>query len=181
MAIGAGHGIPMDYDPDLRSFVQALAGKDPSVFTLDYTQMSPRIYVGSVPITDADMDFLKREGFTCIIDLCRDNEHEPAMAEERGIEYKVCFAHDQHAHTVEQLKAITKFISERDKRGEKLYIHCHAGLGRSPTVMIAYFISLGIPLNVALHDVEYKRKTNFINGEHREKLRQFEAVVKSGR
>jgi protein-tyrosine phosphatase len=68
---------------------------------------------------------------------------------------------DQHAPTLSDLKKGIAFIKEEVNNGGKVYIHCRAGEGRGPTMVIAYLISTGMTLDDAIKLI--KKIRTFIN------------------
>jgi protein-tyrosine phosphatase len=59
--------------------------------------------------------------------------------------------------TVEQLARGAKFIHEQAVAGRPVYIHCAAGLGRSPTQVVAYLMTRGSSVEEAIEYVEQRR------------------------
>ncbi|HSV07770.1 MAG TPA: dual specificity protein phosphatase family protein [Candidatus Binatus sp.] len=58
----------------------------------------------------------------------------------------------------ERLPAIVTLLVELVARGERVYLHCSAGMNRAPTVAIAYLhVQEGLPLAVARDDVKARR------------------------
>jgi len=58
----------------------------------------------------------------------------------------------------DRLPAIVTLLVELVARGERVYLHCSAGMNRAPTVAIAYLhVQEGLPLAVARDDVKARR------------------------
>ena len=58
----------------------------------------------------------------------------------------------------DRLPVIVTLLAELVARGERVYLHCNAGMNRAPTVAIAYLHTHeGLPLAVACEDVKAKR------------------------
>jgi atypical dual specificity phosphatase len=64
---------------------------------------------------------------------------------------------DSHAPTAAQLDAGVAAISEALVRGERVAVHCGAGLGRSGTLIAAYLVSQGALPNDAIAQVRGAR------------------------
>jgi protein-tyrosine phosphatase len=58
----------------------------------------------------------------------------------------------------ERLSAIVTLLAGLLGRGERVYLHCNAGMNRAPTVAIAYLhVHEGLPLVVARDEVKAQR------------------------
>jgi protein tyrosine phosphatase (PTP) superfamily phosphohydrolase (DUF442 family) len=71
--------------------------------------------------------------------------------------------------TVEQLARGARFIHEQTLAGRPVYVHCAAGLGRSPTQVICYLMTRGMSIREATDFVEARRP--FITLSAKQKLR----------
>jgi len=84
---------------------------------------------------------------------------------------------DGQAPTIEQLIEGVIFIRSLLADGGKVYIHCHAGVGRAPTMAAAYFISQGLGALAAIELIRKVRPFIDITNVQLERLKQFEVVV----
>lgn len=75
--------------------------------------------------------------------------------------------------TVEQLARGAKFIHEQTMANRSVYIHCAAGLGRSPTQVIAYLMTRGHTRESAIKFVELRRPIIALSPMQYERLRLF--------
>jgi hypothetical protein len=66
--------------------------------------------------------------------------------------------------TVEQLARGARFIHEQVQANRAVYVHCAAGLGRSPTQVIAYLMTRGMSIEEA-HFVEVRRPFITLSGK----------------
>jgi hypothetical protein len=83
--------------------------------------------------------------------------------------------------TVEQLAAGAKFIHDQTVAGRAVYVHCAAGLGRSPTQVIAYLMTRGFELEQAMDFVEARRPFIALSTKQRMRLKDFsEYIIKMG-
>lgn len=64
---------------------------------------------------------------------------------------------DYTAPTMADLEKGIRFIRDEIKNGGKVYIHCHLGEGRGPTMAIAYLISSGLTFEDAVDYVKNVR------------------------
>ncbi len=64
---------------------------------------------------------------------------------------------DLHAPTAEQFASVLTALVDRVVAGERLIVHCAAGIGRAGTVAVAMLVSLAVPLDEALDHVRRHR------------------------
>ena len=115
----------------------------------DYTprQITPQIYIGAEYRLNGKIR-LEELGFTHSVSL---------QAEYDSAEHGLALAHhcylptpDQHAPSISHLYEGVAFIHEAVESGGKVYVHCAAGVGRSPTLVAAYFVYQGMEVGDAL-------------------------------
>ena len=64
---------------------------------------------------------------------------------------------DLHAPTLEQFAPVLTGLVDRVVTGDRLIVHCAAGIGRAGTVAVAVLVSLSVPLDEALDHVRRHR------------------------
>jgi protein-tyrosine phosphatase len=72
---------------------------------------------------------------------------------------RVCWfpIHDLHAPGLDEFTPLLDDLVDRVVAGERLVVHCAAGIGRSGTVAVAMLVSLGVRLDEALDHVRRHR------------------------
>jgi len=83
---------------------------------------------------------------------------------------------DDQAPTLDQLRQGVDFIQRALDEGERVYIHCAGGIGRSPTMAAAYFISQGLTLDKAIDLIKKGRPVIHLTPEQIEQLVTFETI-----
>eukprot|EP00238_Polyblepharides_amylifera_P014391 CAMPEP_0196588600 /NCGR_PEP_ID=MMETSP1081-20130531/61053_1 /TAXON_ID=36882 /ORGANISM="Pyramimonas amylifera, Strain CCMP720" /LENGTH=201 /DNA_ID=CAMNT_0041911135 /DNA_START=396 /DNA_END=1001 /DNA_ORIENTATION=+ len=116
---------------------------------LYYHEVYPGLIVGSQPRTHEDIEFLnKNENVATIFNLQQDQNmkewgidktHLTKRIRELGMHFVHCPAVDFDQHSLRHIlpNAAAK-LNEAIDNGGKVYVHCTAGLGRSPAMVIAY-------------------------------------------
>lgn len=98
--------------------------------------------VGSLPKDEKDIDFLKREGVNSILSLCGKEE---GHLSKKAYENFICKSFALPDHTSKRLPTINELNSALDilqkliKKGS-VYVHCFAGVERSPLLCMAYIM-----------------------------------------
>ncbi len=137
---------------------------------LRYCQVTPQIYVGS-QIGALGKRRLLARGFTASVNLRSefdDEAHGLALGE-----YCYLPTDDTHAPTLAQLEAGAAFIQRVVEAGGKVYIHCHGGVGRAPTLAAAYLVRQGHSLEGALALIRASRPFIRFTPEQLERLKNF--------
>lgn len=118
---------------------------------MDYTEMLPELFVGSYPQGIGEIDRLKREtGVTAVLSLQTDDDlrHLNVDWDELTAYYAACEIElrripirdgdpvDLQVNLPESVKLLDELMSA----GHTVYVHCTAGSGRAPSVVVAYLV-----------------------------------------
>jgi len=143
--------------------------------TTDYSQINENIYLGSdlcegmvCPIHSVEF---KKLGINSEINLSSEKKEIPPD----GIDsYSWIPVVDGYAPNQSQLDIGTSIINEAVKENKKIYIHCKNGHGRSPTLIVAYYMLFGkMNLEEAESLIKKKRPEIHIEDTQRQELRKF--------
>lgn len=99
------------------------------------------VWVGGY-LAAADPDFVRKRGFTRIVKMIADDPtYKGGYHRHAGVKYFVAAAEDVPTYDIrnDMVEAV-KFIREGVAAGEKVLVHCHAGISRSVTVVLAYLM-----------------------------------------
>ena len=144
---------------------------------LKYSRVTPLVYVGP-QFRKSGRSMLQKKGFRNLVNMRI--EFDDA---EHGLELE-SYCHlptvDDTAISMEHLSRGIESIRGAVDQGEKVYIHCSAGVGRAPTLALAYFISEGMTLADALSLVKRARPFIYIMPPQMELLRAFETKSTAG-
>jgi len=128
----------------------------------------PGLLVGEYPNPE-DVAWLREtHGVTAVVSLQDDadlasknlvlRELERAYRRERVAFHHMPVPDGATEVLADRLPAIVTLLVELVARGERVYLHCSAGMNRAPTVAIAYLhVQEGLPLAVARDDVKARR------------------------
>jgi len=117
---------------------------------------------------------LARAGVGSVIDLRSEASDDEQVLAKHGLHLYHLPVADKRAPTQAQLKKVTKWALKEIAAGRKVYVHCHAGIGRSPTLATAILIAMGYPLSDAYNAVRRRRPWATLSGVQWEALEQYE-------
>lgn len=143
----------------------------PSIPVLEYSHIDDNITIGTNVCCQTHFDDeLKKMGISADISV-----EEERMDSADGVEYYAWIpVKDKTAPTMTQLKLGVRTITMLVEEGVKTYIHCKFGHGRSPTFVIAYFISQGMTFDEAYSKVAEQRPAIHLESAQRNVLKEFE-------
>ena len=118
-------------------------------WTLNWDEINASIVVGSCPMSTADIDRIRRDSHaTALFSVQHD-----ACLEHFGIDYAVHVQHGSQTglemvrHPIKDfdpgelrahLPGAVRVLTELLRSGHRTYVHCTAGMGRSPLTVMAY-------------------------------------------
>lgn len=131
---------------------------------MDLSQILPNLLVGSYPGSSKDIDRLRREGVTAVLNVQTDEDtaywgvnwyHLEPYYHEVGIEVRRVPVRDFDADDLRQkLPKCVEVLDELLHQGHTVYVHCNMGVNRSPSIVIAYLHwVLGVDLEMAADHV----------------------------
>jgi dual specificity MAP kinase phosphatase len=126
--------------------------------TLKRSQITANLFLGS-QYSLVGLQKLKALGITAIINMRMNPVYKESQYE--GFKYLHLPTLDNTPPPLDILIKGADFADKEIKNGGKVYIHCRQGLGRGPTMAIAYLISTGLTFDDAFTLV--KKVRTFIN------------------
>lgn len=116
---------------------------------VDYIRIQPWLLVGTFPESAHEVELLQRhEGVTAVLNLQTDEdgaeasflaEHPETLYADTGIKlFRVPVRDFDESHLTQMLPECVVVLRRLLDQGHTVYLHCTAGINRSPTVAIAY-------------------------------------------
>ena len=112
------------------------------------------IAAGGIPLGLKDLQSLQAQGIRAIVSL---TEHpltiQTAITEPRLAELGLTYLHipitDQYPPDRPAVRETARFINRMKAQGQPVLLHCHAGIGRTGTMLHAYYLLQGLSLEAA--------------------------------
>ncbi len=113
-------------------------------------QVAPWLFIGP-ELTVGQYRDLRARGVTHVVDLRQEGSDDPDALATLGFHWRRIPIPDRHAPTEAQLQELVDWLDRESDpaRDEAVYLHCHAGLGRTPTVAIALLMQHDLTLQEA--------------------------------
>ncbi|HLC14881.1 MAG TPA: dual specificity protein phosphatase family protein [Thermodesulfovibrionia bacterium] len=117
-----------------------------------YTEVIDRLYVGSCPLVPKDIKELKKMGITAVMNLQTDADmlywridwDKMTRTYEKS-DIKVYRYPIRDEKLEEGISLLDSILAEE----HKVYLHCNAGLNRSPTMAVGYLVK---KMRISRHD-----------------------------
>jgi predicted protein tyrosine phosphatase len=141
--------------------------------TLNMNWVTPELAVGGHFPVEAAEHLARQLGIRHVVDVrveFRDDEH---VLREHGITLLHLPTVDMRAVSQPMLREGVAWVRERLERGEKVFIHCQYGLGRSVLLVLCVLVAGGLAPLEAITLARSKRRRMFPNHEQLEAFRQF--------
>lgn len=125
---------------------EKLARRLTGVSPLALSRVHPLLYVGGQHYPRG-LKRMREAGIVAVV-----NMREESDDAQRGValdHYLWLPITDDYPPDMESLSSGAAFIAAQIAAGHGVYIHCAAGVGRAPTMAMAYFISTGMDLEAA--------------------------------
>ena len=101
-----------------------------------------QMFLGGAMMFD-DLARLQRQGVEAVVNLCAERPDNPRHLRAAQMDYLWLPVTDAQPPTVEQIVQGLAWIEQRVCAGQKVYIHCAAGMGRSVTLLACWYLYTG--------------------------------------
>jgi atypical dual specificity phosphatase len=123
------------------------------------------ISCGGIPVSAENVKSLQEQGIGAIVTLTEhpltsQKELTAELFAEAGIEVLHVPVVDQQPPTKDQAHQVLEFVTAMKNRQKPVYIHCHAGIGRTGTMLHAVYLLSGMKLEDAKQKIKATRPTS---------------------
>lgn len=138
-----------------------------------YWVLPRRLLAGAYP--QPHLNALLDAGIDCFVDLTRDGESlAPYALEAQGRARWHGFAiTDYSVPGIERMRRIVDTLDDELARGARVYLHCHAGVGRTGTAVGCWLVQQGLTGGEALKLIVHKRQRLLGQSPETEAQREF--------
>ncbi len=140
--------------------------------SLRYSRVTPQLYIGP-QYGRRGKSALQDAGITASVSLRAefdDLEHGLALEEHSYLPTE-----DNTPPSMEHLEEGIAFIQRVIDKNGVVYVHCGSGVGRAPTLVAAYLVKQGFPLDEAIARIQRVRPFVRILPGQLERLREYES------
>ena len=124
-----------------------------TIFNLNWVLIK-ELALGPAPQNIRDLNLLKKKGIKNVISLCNKEEYQVIPEAKEMFNYHTFSLPDHKdsvSPTIKQINEVLDMVKQFKKFGST-YIHCLAGVERSPTVCIAWLMrECSLDLETSLH------------------------------
>jgi len=116
--------------------------------TMEFDRLTEKLFVGSCPTAGTDIEFLKKSGITAVFTVQTDEDFDfwgidwkkfEKQYRDLGIAVRRVPVPDFDTQALRRkLPECVAALDELLKQGHTVFLHCNAGVNRSPTIAIAY-------------------------------------------
>ncbi|XP_066500409.1 dual specificity protein phosphatase 26-like [Hoplias malabaricus] len=100
----------------------------------------PRLYIGDMDSAENRSE-LRRRNFTHVLNCAHSSRRGAEFYDGMGITYLGIEAHDSPAYDMSvNFDTAAAFIHSALRGGGKILVHCHVGVSRSATIVLAYMM-----------------------------------------
>lgn len=112
------------------------------------TWITPQLAVGYAPMSYAELDSIREQGITAIVNLCGEFSDLHEIEENAGFEVYFLPVPDECAPDMEVMEEALEWLDEAVYLNKKVLVHCRHGYGRTGTFASAYLLRRGFGLKL---------------------------------
>jgi atypical dual specificity phosphatase len=128
---------------------------------------------------DEDLSEAADLGITAVVSLT-ESPLDQAVVSRMGMKYRHIPVRDWRPPTLDQIRDFVAFVDETSREGGAVLVHCHAGLGRTGTMLAAYLVSQGRDALDAIAEVRSRRPGSIETEEQEDAVIAYERALHDG-
>ncbi|KAA0170829.1 hypothetical protein FNF28_01102 [Cafeteria roenbergensis] len=145
------------YDPPIHMLVYAYAALGWRLNSLATPVAAGEVLLGALPYA-SDAASLRARGVTGVVNMCAEWPGPTKQYDALGIEQLHLPTTDGDMPSADAAIAAVRFIEGHVAKGDRVFVHCRCGIGRSATVVLCYLIATyGMQLDDAVEHLRLVR------------------------
>lgn len=157
-----------------------------------FTAVDDNLLLGAIPICDLHEEALLKLNLALVVSVVQPFELQatsllgdpirPEFWKKNGIDHVVFTTQDFYPPSLEVIDQGAKLLDRYLSEGRRVYIHCKSGVGRSASIVLAYFYKYrytGLDLRAAYQKLKLRRKVVF--GPHSPQYKQLQKYAQKAR
>ncbi len=130
----------------------------------ELTWITDQLATGYAPMSYAELDFIREQGISAIVNLCGEFCDLHQIEEKSGFEVYYLPVDDECAPDLAEMEKALEWLDEAVYLKKKVLVHCRHGFGRTGTFVSAYLLRRGLGMKLAQKAMKGKRAnpTNYI-------------------
>ena len=138
----------------------------------------PLLAASALPESAEELAWLRQQGVEVLLSLTEDPVRRDWI-EDAGLLVVHVPVSDMEAPTADQIDKCVSVIRKANAAGMGVAVHCHAGMGRTGSILAAYFVSKGVPPRDAIERVRALRPGSIETDEQEEAIMEYARKLRS--
>jgi hypothetical protein len=124
---------------------------------LDLSWVHERLAIGGALDTKGAAALLLQHGVRCVVDVRDEQCDDETELRAHGMELLHFPTPDQRATSIHRLAELVDWITPRLARGDRVFVHCEHGVGRSALVALCVLVKLDVAPSEAMWRLKQAR------------------------